>query len=73
MSSYYAVVLPSPILEEGLKNYGVARSRNPEESRTGIPAGESLWLSGAPCKSASLGCKTSWQVCPAGAEHTLGS
>lgn len=39
MSSYCAVVLPSPILEnvfrlEGLKNHGIARSRNSDRGQT---------------------------------------
>lgn len=72
MSSYCEVVLPSPALEEVFHLEGTEELwHSHEEKPRETPAGESLWLSGAPCKSASLGRETSWQVCPAGARHTL--
>lgn len=71
MSSFCAVVLLSPILEEvfhlGKKSHGIAKSRDPEEARTDTPAGGSAEHHVTP----SLGCEASLQVCPAGVEHIL--
>lgn len=72
MSSYCEVVLPSPALEEVFHLEGTEEPWHSQEQKPReTPAGESLRLSGAPCKSASLGREASWQVCPAGARHTL--
>lgn len=74
--SHCAVVLPSPALVEVFRSERTeelwhSQEQKPRGAQDRRPAGESPWLSEAPCKSASLGREASWQCCLAGAEHTL--